>query len=93
MTCRVFTDPSGREWNVWAVLPAFFADVRGSHRAWVAQELASGWLAFEITPDASEKRRLAPVPADWELSTEAVLLELWRRATPVAGRRDQRLER
>lgn len=90
MTCRVFTDPSGREWNVWAVQPELFASSLGLHRSWVAAELARGWLAFEVTPDATEKRRLAPVPPDWEGASDAGLVDLWERATPVPARLRQR---
>lgn len=86
MTCRVFTDPSGREWSVWEVDPHLFDARPGLHRSLVAEELAEGWLAFEAAGNESEKRRLAPVPPDWERMAEAVLLELWQRAAPVAPR-------
>ena len=38
------------------------------------------WLCFESETD---KRRLVPIPEDWEHATEAELLELLAQATPV----------
>lgn len=90
MACRTFTDPSGREWRVWAVQPHLFVDRPERHRSLVAEALANGWLAFETAIGASEKRRLAPVPAEWERCTEQLLLELWQRAAPTRPRDDVR---
>jgi len=44
--------------------------------------LGSGWLVFEAK---SEKRRLTPIPKDWEESTEAQLRLLCEKALPVTN--------
>lgn len=41
------------------------------------RDLAEGWLCFESD---AEKRRLTPVPPEWEVCTEAELEELCARA-------------
>jgi len=61
------TDPQGRVWRVWDTHPQ-------PHRAGgVAEGYASGWLTFESD---SEKRRLMPVPPQWDRRDAAGLLEL-----------------
>jgi hypothetical protein len=42
--------------------------------------LGSGWLVFE---SKSEKRRLSPIPADWEKSSESQLRMLCDKAKAV----------
>lgn len=42
--------------------------------------LGSGWLVFE---SKSEKRRLSPIPPEWEKATESQLRVLCERAQPV----------
>ena len=42
--------------------------------------LGSGWLVFE---SKSEKRRLTPIPPDWEKATESELRILCEKAQPV----------
>ena len=46
----------------------------------LAQELQNGWLSFEC---AAERRRYAPIPANWHDMTPDELHELCRRAPPV----------
>jgi hypothetical protein len=46
--------------------------------------LANGWLAFESN---EERRRLAPIPAEWHLMSEERLRALWREAEPLPQRR------
>jgi hypothetical protein len=46
-------------------------------------EYASGWLAFQC---GGEKRRLVPLPVDWESYSEERLAELWLRARPIEAR-------
>lgn len=59
----------------------------------VAGEFARGWLCFEVAaPEvASLRRRLAPIPTDWEECPEAALRTLLGRAAPAtrAGRSGQ----
>ena len=43
-------------------------------------EFCHGWLCFE-QPD--ERRRLSPIPKDWQELPETELARLWERAKPV----------
>ena len=55
MSIREFTDAKGVKWRVWQTYPA-----RGAaHPA----PLRDGWLTFEC---ADCKKRLVPIPDDWE---------------------------
>jgi hypothetical protein len=49
-------------------------------RASLPGDMAHGWLAFE---GASERRRLAPTPEDWDQLSEAELVALLDRATSI----------
>jgi hypothetical protein len=88
MSYRVVTDRAGAAWQVWTVHPTR----RGLASAFaVAPEYITGWLAFERLADPSsrwsrERRRLAPVPTDWDRSSDADVLRLLALATPVAPR-------
>lgn len=42
--------------------------------------LAHGWLAFQA---GTERRRLSPIPPDWERAADAELAALCRRARPL----------
>lgn len=46
---------------------------------------AAGWLVFQAP---TERRRLAPIPADWEALSSDDLARLCERATPVHGLQD-----
>ena len=85
MSYRVVTDRAGAAWQVWTVHPA--RRTLASAYA-LAAEYESGWLAFERlgepeAPWKREKRRLAPVPDDWERPSDADVPGLLARATPV----------
>jgi hypothetical protein len=88
MSYRVVTDLAGAAWQVWTVHPSR----RGLASVFaVAPQYITGWLAFERLADPAsrwsrEKRRLAPVPLDWERSSDADVLGLLARATPVGPR-------
>jgi hypothetical protein len=59
---REYRDKTGKTWRVWDVYPSARAGASTSsvpHHTFV-----DGWLCFEC---GSEKRRLAPIPFDWEL--------------------------
>ena len=76
---REFTDAAGVRWRVWSTIP--FA-VGG-----VADAMRLGWLTFEST---GVRRRLAPIPSDWEDASDSRLCEYCTRApavgqTPVTG--------
>jgi hypothetical protein len=71
---RDFTDATGVRWRVWAVVP--------SNPSSVTDELREGWLSFDSD---TERRRVAPIPKDWESLPPDRLELLCRIATP--GRR------
>lgn len=75
MALRTFTDPAGVEWQAWDVRPD------ESHRRSVPNsELENGWLVFE---SPSDKRRLCPIPADWETCPAERLQVLCGMASPA----------
>jgi hypothetical protein len=76
MAHRQFTDTAGQTWDVWDVHPTTASrtlarlyphqspeSVADTPCHAVAPGLADGWLCFG---HGDERRRLAPVPADWE---------------------------
>jgi hypothetical protein len=72
-THRSFTDARGVQWDVFAVRPETlvqeYPQLRGSY--------AHGWLAFD---SGTEKRRLSPIPEDWQRMSEEQLAQLLERA-------------
>lgn len=68
-----FTDRAGRSWGVWHTVPA------GKLLTTLAPEWKDGWLTFE---SEGEKRRLAPVPGEWESLPPQRLELLCRMAEP-----------
>jgi hypothetical protein len=46
----------------------------------VSDRLRAGWLAFQTS---DEKRRLSPIPPDWEAVSDDELLRLLEQATKV----------
>jgi hypothetical protein len=65
MAIREFSDSAGMLWRIWATVP--------STSGIVSDDLRAGWLSFDSD---SGRRRLAPVPKDWE-SANNERLELW----------------
>ncbi len=63
MAYREFTDAASVLWRVWDTFPKRVAAVRPQY--------SQGWIGFECQ---TERRRLAPIPKDWESATED---ELW----------------
>jgi hypothetical protein len=55
MSLREFEEPDGRRWRVWDTVPATTHGLTSDYR--------SGWLTFD---NGGERRRLAPIPVDWE---------------------------
>ncbi|CAN5144870.1 hypothetical protein BH24GEM2_BH24GEM2_04730 [soil metagenome] len=97
MALRTFTDPAGTEWKVWDVIPAFVREQeerregepdskpkaperrRSLDRSnLLTPGLERGWLCFESD---AEKRRLSPIPPDWEQGTDEELAALCGEAT------------
>jgi hypothetical protein len=83
---RGFTDSTGVEWRVWEVFPAKAGQtfVESSHTSLKETPFENGWLCFE---SPAEKRRLAPIPSDWEFRDIMSLEQLCREAAPVMAKR------
>ena len=63
---RVFDDADGKRWHVYAVHPSVGSVRTGT----LAEAFRNGWLCFEAH---DQRRRLAPIPEQWEsLSDEAL---------------------
>jgi hypothetical protein len=100
MAHRSFHDDLGREWEVWEVIPTAVERRVGppmsrppdvdrrkvkEARVVVPDKLQRGWLAFQ---SGRERRRLAPIPADWNEMTASELVELLQQADQrTRGRR------
>ena len=79
MPQREFTDSKGTRWMVWSTTPTQGA---------VPGDMQKGWLTFE---SELERRRLVPIPRDWERAAPD-RMELYCRAaqavtrtTPIRG--------
>jgi hypothetical protein len=94
MTHRKIKDGLGTPWDVWEVYPSAVerrmsgevpaaqridgsAGERREFKVRVPQALQEGWLAFQ---SGKERRRLAPIPANWISLDDIALLELLSRA-------------
>ena len=80
MALRSFTDSQGRAWRVWNVVPQYAA---ARDEEMMTPGLHGGWLCFD---SGMEKRRLSPIPADWENAENDVLERYCREAMAVAAR-------
>ena len=78
-----FTDRDGISWRVWQTLPQS-ADLLTT----LPEQWKEGWLTFESEAD---KRRLAPVPAEWDSLPPSRLELLCRMAQPAARSSPDRL--
>lgn len=80
---REFKDANGTHWRVWDVYPysgsssRSSTDPAGTFSAFPSRELSEGWLVFECE---KEKRRLAPIPPEWETCETCTLEEFCGRA-------------
>lgn len=82
---REFRDTKGMTWRVWDVYPTTRGPTHASGAAepqdkavlFPNNQLSDGWLCFE---SENEKRRLAPIPAEWETCESCVLEELCLKA-------------
>jgi hypothetical protein len=100
MPHRSFHDDAGRTWDVWEVVPTAVerriaqsatrppeAERRRvkEARIVVPDRLQKGWLAFQC---GWERRRVAPIPDDWDDMTVSELVDLLHQAdTRSRGRR------
>ena len=73
---REFTDSRGVEWQVFLMTRGTHAVSREQH---LPEPYREGWLVFQ---SASEKRRFAPPPADWDTLSDEQLEGLLARAAP-----------
>jgi hypothetical protein len=85
MALRDFTDTAGQSWQVWDTIPgvmmgpaAPYPSDHGVGRFSPGRD--EGWLTFMA---GSEKRRLSPIPAGWDVASEAELAEHLAHAEPV----------
>ncbi|HEY2852976.1 MAG TPA: hypothetical protein VGJ18_09040 [Gemmatimonadaceae bacterium] len=73
MAQRDFTDSKGTHWLVWSTMP--------SPGSVLASDMQKGWLTFD---SELERRRLVPVPRDWEDAPPERMELYCRAAQPVA---------
>lgn len=79
---REFTDDDGVTWRVWNVNPSLHDRLSPRARR-IALKVPEGWLCFEST---RERRRLYPIPEEWEVTDDDALRRLCADAEPVRGR-------
>ena len=79
-TMRQFRDNAGIEWKV-SLTPRGSDAV--SRENYLPEAYREGWLVFE---SSQEKRRLAPVPPDWESMPIEDLVRLCAKAVPQTAR-------
>jgi hypothetical protein len=72
---RQFLLSDGRECAVFGVDPSLSDSVD--------PEFCAGWLCFE---QSGERRRLGPIPKDWQTFSDTDLADLWKRATWFSGK-------
>jgi hypothetical protein len=72
MAQREFTDSKGTRWMVWSTPPSQGSVLGG--------DMQKGWLTFESD---GERRRLVPVPRDWEQAAPDRMELYCRAAQPV----------
>jgi hypothetical protein len=77
---RHFRDEAGVEWKVF--LTARGSDAVSREHS-LPEAFRGGWLVFE---SAGEKRRLAPVPANWDTLSNDALAALCAKASPQLSR-------
>lgn len=84
MGYREFTDDAGRIWRVWDTRPVSANALRS-----VSPTFAEGWLTFE---SETERRRLAPIPTEWEEASPDLMVSWCGRAVAVSRDRGRRNE-
>src|SRR5690242_1585549 len=77
---RQFRDEAGVDWKVF-LTPRGSDAVSREH--YLPEAYREGWLVFESN---QEKRRLAPVPSDWETMPLEALVGLCGKAVPQTAR-------
>jgi hypothetical protein len=82
MAVRDFVDANGVSWRVWPVSPEALQPKTAAED--YLGEYGDGWLCFE---SATERRRLARFPRNWESLTETELCTLLNAAVLVPARK------
>lgn len=88
MALRGFVGDDGQEWQVWDTRPAvtspnaepYASDTVGEFPR-ISKKREGGWLTFTA---AGDRRRLSPIPDDWETADEARLRAMAATADRVA---------
>ena len=88
MALRGFVGDDGQEWQVWDTRPAVTSPNVEPTTVEVVGELPrlskkreGGWLTFTA---ATNRRRLSPIPEDWETADETRLRALLAAADRIA---------
>jgi len=76
---RLFDDKRGVRWDVWAVYPGGRPQLSA-----LPGTFQNGWLVFE---SGTEKRRLSPIPSNWQALPPSELEQLCERAEMAVRRR------
>jgi hypothetical protein len=79
-THREFTDVRGVTWDVFAVYP----EARLSPHSQLKGTFPQGWLCYD---SGTEKRRLSPIPENWQTLSDDELAKLAERAEVAPRRR------
>lgn len=77
---REFVDDAGTFWRVWDTHPIAASTLRT-----VSPNYAGGWLTFE-SPE--ERRRLAPIPPEWEFASRELMGHWCARALQIRAAPD-----
>lgn len=80
MGYREFVDDVGTVWRVWDTYPIAANTLRT-----VSPTYAAGWLTFESD---AERRRLAPIPPEWEIASRNLMRHWCARALRVPATSD-----
>ena len=80
MGYREFVDDAGTLWRVWDTHPVAANTLRT-----VSPSYAGGWLTFE---SHDERRRLMPIPPEWEFASRELMGHWCARASHVRGAAD-----
>ena len=89
MTLREFVGDDGQEWQVWETRPGNSIVPNASPSALLplgevprfSEKRAGGWLTFTA---ADDRRRLSPIPDDWETADDISLRTMLAAADRIA---------
>ena len=89
MALREFVGDDGQEWQVWETRPTISspnaersAPTTVGEIPRLSKKRERGWLTFKA---AADRRRLSPVPDDWETADESSLRAMLAAADRIAG--------